>query len=87
MKDVDGRVRGINEYQVDPNYVLDKLAELEGRSRRKNLRIDGINEEKDETCEMCDTNIKNIFKENLEIHKGITVDVFIKQKKKQLEII
>ena len=49
MKDVDARVRNIYEYQIDPNYVLDKLAELEGRSRRNNLRIDGNNGEKGET--------------------------------------
>ena len=49
MKDVDARIQDIYEYQVDPNYVLDKLAELEDRSRRNNLRIDGITEEKGET--------------------------------------
>ena len=37
------------KYQVDTNYVLGKFAELEDRSRRNNLRIDGINEEKGET--------------------------------------
>ena len=26
MKDVDTRMQDIYEYQVDPNYVLDKLA-------------------------------------------------------------
>ena len=40
MKEVDARVRDIYEYQADPNYVLDKLAELEDRSRWNNLRID-----------------------------------------------
>ena len=53
MKDVDARIRDIYEYQVDPNYVLVKLAELEDRSLRNNLRIDGINEEKGEAWEMC----------------------------------
>ena len=61
MKDVDARIQDIYEYQVDPNYVLEKLAELEDRSRRNNLRIDGINEEKRETWEMCETKIRNIF--------------------------
>ena len=36
MKDVDARVREIYEYQVDPNYVLDKLAELEIIQQEKN---------------------------------------------------
>ena len=55
MKGDDARIRDIYEYQVDTNYVLAKLAELEDRSRRNNLGIDGINEEKGETWE-----IKNI---------------------------
>ena len=63
MNNVDARVRDICEYQVDPNYVVHKMAELEGKSRRNNLRIDGINEEKGETWEMCKTKIKNIFQE------------------------
>ena len=74
MKDVDARIRDIYEYQVDPNCVLDKLAELEDRSRRNNLRIDGINEEKGETWEMCETKIKNIFQEKLEIHDDIIIE-------------
>ena len=49
MKDVDARIRDIYEDQVNLIYVLDKLPELEDRSRMKNLRIDGINEEKGET--------------------------------------
>ena len=42
MKCVDARVRDICEFQVDPNYIFDKFAELEDRSRRNNLRIDRI---------------------------------------------
>ena len=39
MKDVDASIRDIDEYQVNPNYVLDKLAELEDRARRNNLPV------------------------------------------------
>ena len=39
MKDVDASIRDIYEYQVNPNYVLDKLAELEDRARRNNLPV------------------------------------------------
>ena len=45
-------LKEIYEYQVDPDYVNDsladirnKLTELEGRSRSNNIRIDGIAEE------------------------------------------
>ena len=74
MKDVDARVRDVYEYQVEPNYVLDKLAELEDRSRSNNLRIDGIKEGKGETWEMCETKIKNFFQERLEIHDDIIIE-------------
>ena len=74
MKDVDARIQDIYKYQVDPNYVLDKFAELQDRSRRNNLRTDGINEEKGKTWEMCETKIKNIFQEKLEIHDDIIIE-------------
>ena len=48
MKDVNVRVQDIYKYQVDSNCVLDKLTELEDRSHKNNLRIDGINEENGE---------------------------------------
>ena len=63
IKGVDARVRDIYEYQVDPNLLLEKLAELEDRSRRNNLRIHGINEEKGETWKMCETKNK-FFRKN-----------------------
>ena len=63
IKGVDARVRDIYEYQVDPNLLLEKLAKLEDRSRRNNLRIHGINEEKGETWKMCETKNK-FFRKN-----------------------
>ena len=75
MKDVDVRVRDIYEQcQIEPSYVLDKLTELEDRSRRNNLHLDGINGEKDETWGMCETKIKNIFQDKLEIHEDIIIE-------------
>ena len=69
MKDVDARVRDIYKYQVDPIYALEKLAELEDKSHRSNLCIDGINKENGETWKMCKRKAKNIFHEKVEIHK------------------
>ena len=45
------------------NY--NKLVDLEDRSRRCNLRINGVTEKKDETWEQCEDEIQNIFNENL----------------------
>ena len=51
--------------QIGPDYVYNKLVNLEDRSRRYNLRIDGVIEKKGETWEQCEHEIQNIFKENL----------------------
>ena len=46
------------DYQIEPHYVNDSLLELqdkiskmEDRSRRNNIRVDGVTEEKGETWE------------------------------------
>ena len=41
---------------------------------KNNLRIDGINEEKGETWEMCETNIKSIFQDKLEVYEHIIIE-------------
>ena len=46
MEKLDSDIQEIYEYQIDPKYVQYKLTELEDRSRRNNLRIDGIKETK-----------------------------------------
>ena len=51
--------------QIDPEYIYIKLVDLEDRSRRCNLRIDGVTEKKGETWEQCEEEIQNIFKEKL----------------------
>ena len=52
MCSVKKDLKEIHKYQTDPDYVNDsltdirnKLTELEDRSRRNNIRIDGIAEE------------------------------------------
>ena len=56
MWQVKQDLKEIYEYQIDPDYVNDslkhirsKMTELTGRSRRNNIRIDGIAEEPGET--------------------------------------
>ena len=51
--------------QIDPGYVYNKLVDLEDRSRRCNLRIDGVTE----TWEQGEEEIQNIFKEKLGLEK------------------
>ena len=51
--------------QIDPEYVYNKLVDLEDRSRRCNLPIDGVTERKGKTWDQCEDEIQNIFKEKL----------------------
>ena len=49
LNDLSARADEIYDYQVDPEYVTNKSIDLEDRSRRNNLRIDGISESRNET--------------------------------------
>ena len=67
-------LKEICEYQIDPDYVNDsltdinKLTELEDRSRKNNIRIDGIAEEPGETWEECDGNVQRFLSEELDVN-------------------
>ena len=68
-------LKEIYEYQIDPDYVNDsladirnKLTELEDRSRRNNIRIDRIAEEPGETWEECERKVHRLLSEELDIN-------------------
>ena len=68
-------LKEIYPYQVDPDHVndsladiRDKLTELEDRSRRNNIRIDGIAEEPGETWEECERKVHRLLSEELDIN-------------------
>ena len=46
LKDLDKNINEVQQDLLDPKYVSSKLIELEDRSRRNNLRIDGIDEKR-----------------------------------------
>ena len=48
--------------QIDPEYIYSKLIDLEDRSRRCNLRIDGVTGRKGKIWEQCEEKLQNIFK-------------------------
>ena len=49
LDDLEGKVQEIWDYQINLDCIQHKLVELEDRSRRNNLRIDGIEEDEGET--------------------------------------
>ena len=74
ISQVQTNLRHIEDDMLDPDYVMEKLIELEDRSRRNNLRIDGISEVSHETWEMCEVSVKDLIKTKLEINDEIEID-------------
>ena len=59
---------------LDSDKVSSKLIELEDRSRRNNLRIDGIAEDQNESWHECEEKVLEVIKEKLEIQDPIEID-------------
>jgi hypothetical protein len=63
--------KSLNE---ENDALKNKIAELEDRSRRNNLRFEGIEETEGETWEKSEELIKNLLKEKLNIKDGIQIE-------------
>ena len=55
------------DYIEDAENIHNRLVQLEDRSRRNNIRIDGINEHNKESWEECKTRVHSMSKERLDI--------------------
>ena len=70
----------INElwgYQVDAErleFTERKIVELEDRSRRNNLRIDGITEKENKTWDECEQEVQPLIKDKLGIAENIVIE-------------
>ena len=51
-----------------------KLRDLQDRSRRNNLRFDGITESVDETWEISEKKVKELIKEKLKINEDVQIE-------------
>ena len=63
----------INELWKDNNQLCERLRDLEDRSRRDNLRIDGIAEVENEMWEQTEEILQSLFKEKLQL-ENISVE-------------
>ena len=52
----------------------DKVSDLEDRSRRNNLRFDGIIEEEGESWEITESKVMNVIKQDLNIEENIKIE-------------
>ena len=70
---LDSNIQEIYEYQIDRKYVQNKLAELEDRFRRDNIRIDGIKETKKKTWNDWEEKVQDKFAQKLGL-EGIEIE-------------
>ena len=69
-------MREITEDLLDSDKLSSKLIKLEDRSRRNNLRIDGIAEDQNGSWHTCEEKVLEVIKGKLEIQLeliGVTV--------------
>ena len=59
---------------LDPNEVSKKLIELKDRSRRNNLRFDGLTEDPNETWDDCERKVQDVLLNKLNIEGNIEID-------------
>ena len=78
---LDERIREIYEWKLDPEYVHNKLVDLKDRSRRNNLRIDGIKEKVGESLDDCEAEVEKLFREKLDIENKSIIERAHKAKK------
>ncbi|XP_065642142.1 uncharacterized protein LOC136073830 [Hydra vulgaris] len=62
------------ELEHSDNIIKDKLAELEDRSRRNNLRFNGIQESENETWEESEKKIHELLNSRLGINNNIIIE-------------
>ena len=73
------------DYQVEPETLElteRKIVELEDRSRRNNLRIDGTTEKENETWDECEQEVQPLIKDKLGTAGNIVIERGHRMKKK-----
>ena len=73
---LEAGIRELDEDLLDPDFVTEKLIELEDRSRQNNLRINGVEETPNETWDICEEKVQSIVKEELGIIAEIEMNRF-----------
>ena len=74
VSSLEQNVEEIYDNEIDPGEVEEKLTDLEDRSRRNNLRIDGVTEEKGQIWGDCEQKGKGIFMGKLELQNDIITE-------------
>ena len=74
-KEISDKINNVEKTQYDEHKSLKKKRrDLEDRSRRNNLRFDGITESVDETWEISEKKVKDLIKEKLQINQDVQIE-------------
>ena len=73
IKHLEKSIKKTEDDLLDPNDISSKLIELEDRSRRNSLHIDGIEETPKVTWENQEIKIQELIKKNLKINEHIEI--------------
>ena len=73
VSSLEEKVEEIYDYQIDPDKVEKKLPDLEDRSRRNNLRVDGVAEENGRSWDDCEREGKEIFMDKPELENDTII--------------
>ena len=71
---LENNIKSIEKDLLDPDDVSAKLVELEDRSQRNNLRIDGFQENPNETQKTCEEKVQEVLKNNLGFATEVEID-------------
>ena len=74
IKKVKFDMKEVTQDLLDSDKVSSKLIKLEDRSRRSNLRIEGIAEDQNESWHECGQKVLEVIKEKLEIQDPVATD-------------
>ena len=74
LEHIESRLQEMYDYQLDPAFIKHKLIDFEDRSRRDNLRVDGIKEKPNETREGYEKQLDTLFNESLGIEEEVVIE-------------
>ena len=73
-KKLKTKMKELYEYQIDPEFVKNKLVELENCCKRYNLYIDGMKVTSNEIWEKCEKGLQILFKDKPGIEENIITE-------------
>ena len=74
LVDMEQWTEEIYDYHIDPDYAEQKLIDLEDRSRRNNLGVDGIVKSPGETWEDCEEKLQPVFQQKVGLECPIEIE-------------